>query len=106
VKVQEITYNFLMYMMPNGHWWRPYITVGAQSFLYGQPNIDAFPGGSWRNYGVNYGLGMKLHAKRIFFRIDGRDYVQGKPYGLNFEEFGGGGLFHHFQATVGVGFTF
>ncbi len=106
VNIDEIFYNFLFYMMPNGEWWRPYLTVGAQTFNYGAPNFPEWAGGSWRNYGANFGGGIKLRAKNLIFRVDFRDYVQGKPYGLEFEQFGAGGLAHQLEGSVGVGFTF
>lgn len=108
VKISEGSYNLLLYMMPRGEWWRPYLTVGGQTFHYGEPKaVSDWSTGGWRNYGMNWGAGIKLHASRFMVRLDFRDYIQGKPYGLDFQDFAGsGGLYHSMQGTVGVGFTF
>ncbi len=107
VKIREGFYNFLMYMMPRGEWWRPFVTVGAQTFNYGAPNFSEWPGGSWRNYGANLGGGIKFRASKLLLRLDFRDYIQGKPYGLEGPDFGStGGIVHQLEGTVGIGFTF
>ena len=106
IVVSEGSYNLLLYMMPRGEWWRPYITIGGQTFHYGEPSAADWSTGSWRNYGINWGGGIKLKAGPALLRLDFRDYIQGKPYGLDFQSFNSGGLYHSMQGTVGVGFTF
>ncbi len=107
VVIQEGFYNFMMYFMPAGEWWRPFATIGGQTFNFGAPSFPEWEGGSWRNYGVNYGAGIKLKAKALLFRIDFRDYVTGKPYGLQFDDpTRSGGLTHNLEGSVGVGIAF
>lgn len=107
VNVHNASYNFLMYMMPAGEWWRPYITVGGQAYRYEKPNLEAWRGAAWTNAGANLGGGLKLRAKNFLFRVDFRDYIEGKPYGLGAQDFQStGGLFHQLEGTVGVGITF
>jgi len=105
--INDISYNFLMYMMPSQSSWRPYITAGAQAYRYGRPNIEPWESGPWTNFGPNVGAGLKLRAKNLLFRVDFRDYIEGKPYGLSPEQFGDiTGVIHQLEGTVGVGFTF
>ncbi len=108
VNVHSASYNFLMYMMPAGEWWRPYITVGGQMFRYDKPNFENWRGGAYTSGGANLGCGLKLKARNFLFRVDFRDYIEGKPYALEsqepFETIGG--IFHQLEATVGVGITF
>lgn len=108
VAVKQYFYNFLMYMMPNGERWRPYITVGGQMVQYGEPSVPNWPGGGDRTYGANYGGGIKLRIfKGLLFRIDARDYIHGKPYDLSYEDITrSGGLFRQQEYSAGfvIGF--
>jgi hypothetical protein len=50
VKVRLAAYNFLMYMMPRGERFRPFITGGLQAHEYGAPkSIPEFTSGKTRN---------------------------------------------------------
>jgi len=114
VTVRQASYNFLMYCMHNGEFWRPYITAGLQMYNFGAPRFEEWPGGGSRNYGVNWGGGLKLKFGRALLRFDFRDYIGGKPYHLKFEERlenfstkdNSGGSIHNRQLTVGLGITF
>jgi hypothetical protein len=115
VSIQQASYNFLIYFMPNGEFWRPYVTGGLQAYKYGAPRFAEWPGGGSRNYGVNWGGGIKLKFGRALVRFDVRDYIGGKPYHLNFEQpsttdlqakDNSSGSIHLREATVGIGFTF
>jgi hypothetical protein len=94
-------------MMPRDEWIRPYITIGGQTFYYGRPSSADWNVAAWRNYGINWGGGIKLKAGRLLLRLDVRDYIQGKPYGLEYVDMNkSGGLYHSMQATAGIGFGF
>jgi hypothetical protein len=109
VKVQQLTYNFLMYMMPAGERFRPYITVGATVQDYGAPGLAEWTHGSSRNYGGNFGAGIKV---RLFphtqMRLDLRQHLVGSPYDLQFQDSQklSGGMMKNSSASVGFGVTF
>jgi hypothetical protein len=109
VKVGQFTYNFLMYMMPAGERFRPYITVGATVQDYGAPSVDEWMHGSSRNYGGNFGGGIKV---RLFphtqMRLDLRQHFVGSPYDLSFRDMQklSGGMMKNSSASVGFGVTF
>ncbi len=108
ITVHQAFYNFLMYFMPKNERWRPFMTGGLQMYEYGIPNLAEWTKGKSRNYGVNYGLGLKLMpAKHVLIRFDFRDYAGGKPYGLNFKTpEKSGGLIHQVETTMGIGIGF
>ncbi len=109
VKVQQLTYNFLMYMMPAGERFRPYITLGATVQEYGAPSLAEWTHGKSRNYGGNFGGGIKI---RLFphtqMRLDLRQHFVGSPYDLQFQDSQklSGGLMKNANASVGFGVTF
>lgn len=113
--IQQAQYTFLMYMMPNGERWRPYLAVGAQAGLFQRPRIEEWTGRGTRNYGAHYGAGIKFRAGRVIFRMDGRHFIGGKPYNLTFPQTSdplgfpteeGKGKFKYLEGSVGIGFTF
>lgn len=108
VWVQEGFYTFLMYCMPRAERWRPYIAVGAQAHHYGAPRLEQFNRGPTRNYGVHYGVGIKLHLiPHSVIRLDFRDHFGGKPYDLDFSDpMRAGGILRSMEFSAGVGFTF
>ncbi len=101
-------YNFLMYFMPKGERFRPFITVGLQAHQYGAPAIPEWDRGGTRNYGGNYGGGMKIKLfKNALVRFDVRQYIGGKPYDLTFEDqLKSGGLLRQLEGSFGVAITF
>jgi opacity protein-like surface antigen len=88
VNIEQAYYNFLMYMMPKGERWRPFVTGGVQAADTRGPKIEGWRGVKTRNYGFNYGGGIKFKLqKHLFVRLDLRDYFTGKPYnGLAFKD--------------------
>ncbi len=108
IVIHQAGYNFLIYFMPNGSHWRPYVTGGLQATQYQGPKIADWPSGSRRHYGANYGFGIKLipfaHA---LLRLDIRDYIGGKPYDLSFvDSTRSGGKIHQYEGAVGFAITF
>jgi hypothetical protein len=102
--VRQLNYNFLIYFMPRGERWRPFVTGGAQAYEYHAPDIANWTSGSARHYGANWGGGVKLALfPHALMRFDFRDYIGGKPYKLNLQT---GGWIHQLEGTVGLGFTF
>lgn len=113
VRVHQIFYNFLIYFMPAGERWRPFITGGLQTHQYGTPDIRGWPSGGTRKYGVNYGGGLKLLLfKNALIRLDIRDYITGKPYNLYFapgdfaDPFRGGGRLRQYEFSAGFSIAF
>jgi hypothetical protein len=108
IVVHHLFYNFLIYFMPAGERWRPFMTGGVQVQQYGAPRIPEWDRGYSRNYGANYGGGLKLKLfKHALMRFDFRDYIGGKPYDLTFaEEMKGGGTFHQLEGSIGLAVTF
>jgi hypothetical protein len=108
IVIQQGFYNFLMYMMPRGERWRPFLTGGLQMYQYGRPSLAGVETRSSRHYGGNFGGGIKLKlAPNLLIRADFRDYIGGKPYGLKFanDRFSGG-LVQWLEFSFGVGITF
>jgi hypothetical protein len=108
VTIEGAFYNFLMYMMPKGERWRPYITGGLQAFKSNAPRIDGWPRQGTKNYGFNYGAGIKFKLqKHILVRLDLRDYFTGRPYHLAFKDVTKEGKFIRQQeASFGLAFAF
>jgi hypothetical protein len=108
VAIQQAFYNFLIYFMPRGERWRPYITGGFQAHKYGNPRIDGWMGLATRNYGANYGAGIKVKLfEHALVRFDVRDYITGKPYDLKFSALSpGGGTVRQQEASFGIGIGF
>jgi hypothetical protein len=102
------SFNGLCYFMPAGERWRPFITAGANFQNYGDPNYEEWTAGSSRNYGANFGGGIKLMLmKNVLVRFDFRDYLGGKPYDLTFaDDKLSGGIMQTLEATVGISIAF
>ena len=108
IVIHQACYNFLIYFMPAGERWRPFITGGMQIQRYGAPRFPEWTQGGTRNYGANYGGGLKLKLfKHALVRFDFRDYIGGKPYDLMFQdEMKSGGLFRQWEGSIGLTITF
>jgi hypothetical protein len=109
IAIHRVGYNFLIYFMPNGSRWRPFVTGGANAAQYQSPNIAGWSYGSNRAYGANYGAGLKLiPMPHALLRLDVRDYVGGKPYDLTHPSTSTntGGIVHQYEASVGFALTF
>jgi hypothetical protein len=108
VNIEQAFYNFLMYMMPRGERWRPYITGGLQAAQSGNPKVDGWLGSMTRNYGFNYGAGIKLKLHKHFLvRLDAREYFTGMPYNLRFTDVSlGNKMLRQQEASFGLDFGF
>lgn len=114
IKVQQAFYNVLVYFMPAGERWRPFVTGGAQAYRFGAPRFAQWPGGGSKNYGFNYGGGIKLKLfPHTLMRLDVRDYIGGKPYDVQLQFAqpttgfsNAGGHIHLLEGSVGFGITF
>jgi hypothetical protein len=117
VNVDQLFYNFMIYFMPAGEKWRPFITGGLQGFQYGVPSAPEWSGHSKsKNYGGNYGGGIKLMPfNHLIIRFDFRHYMGGKPYDLNFQsttspigtpQNNQGGIVHQFEGSMGIAIAF
>ena len=109
VNIEQAFYNFLIYMMPKGERWRPYMTGGVQTAKTGNPRIDGWQAAAMRNFGFNYGAGIKFKlSKHFLVRLDARDYLTGKPYAdLSFKDSTRrGSLVRQQEASFGLDFGF
>jgi hypothetical protein len=115
VKIRQGAYNLLAYFMPRDERWRPFITGGIHLHDYPAPNFAEWTTSGSRNYGGNFGGGIKFVLfKHAIFRIDVRQYIGGKPYDLTFQQTntGGfprgasGGLIRQLEGTAGVSIGF
>jgi hypothetical protein len=110
VKLQMLSYNFLVYFMPRGERWRPFVTGGAQVYKWGAPHFDVWPGGGYRNLGLNFGGGLKIKlVSHTLARLDVREYFGGRPYVRQLLLSGdtlGGGRTHMLEVSAGFGITF
>jgi hypothetical protein len=117
VNVDQLFYNFMIYFMPAGEKWRPFITGGLQGFQYGVPGAPEWSNYSKsRNYGANYGGGIKLMPFHHFIiRFDFRHYMGGKPYDLKFKsttsrigtpQNNQGGIIHQLEGSAGIAIAF
>jgi hypothetical protein len=110
IKVQNAAYNFLIYFMPAGEKFRPFITGGVHAQQFNEPSaFDEFwTRGRSRNYGANYGGGLKIQpVKHLLLRTDFRHFINGKPWDLEFADFRvTGGLIGTMEFSAGFSFTF
>ena len=114
VTIHQGAYNFLIYFMPRGERWRPYITGGLEMVHFRKPQIPEWTLEKFRTYGGNYGGGIKLMpVKHVIIRLDVRDHITGKPYDLYFDESGAtsanfrsGGLYRRLTASAGISIGF
>jgi len=109
VAVHQAFYNFLIYFMPKGERWRPFITGGAQAYDFGNPHhTPGWTGVATRNYGVNYGGGLKLKLfNHALVRFDLREYLTTKPYNLNaVDSTNFSSWERHQEASVGIAIGF
>jgi len=114
VRQSRLSYNFLMYMMPAGEWWRPYITVGVTSVSTSPPRFYEWNSNGSRNFGANWGGGIKLFPKKNFLvRLDARQIIAGRPYTLVYPTAGDGtggkvspGNTKQLEISAGVSFAF
>lgn len=112
IPIHQAFYNFLIYFMPAGERWRPFVTGGIQLQQYGIPSVPNWAAQTGRTYGGNWGGGIKfLLQKHAIVRFDARDYIGGKPYDLQFPTsstggLSGGGIFHQLEFSAGLSIAF
>jgi opacity protein-like surface antigen len=74
-------YDFLVYGLPEGKVFRPFVCGGVQFTAFSQPG--SYYGNRETKYGINYGGGLKFKVKENWgFRLDARQYNMGKPFNL------------------------
>lgn len=108
IKLRQGAFNGLAYFMPAGERFRPFITAGIELQQYGRPNIEEFTEPGSRQYGGNFGGGMKIRLfPHALLRMDYRYHMGGKPYDLTREnERATGGRQHYMEGSVGFAITF
>jgi len=107
--IHQYSYNFLAYFMPRGERWRPYFTLGVHMHKHTDPKINGWNGHPTRNYGFNYGAGIKIRLfSHILARAEIRDCLTGKPYDLAYEQLSDevGGITRQQVATFGFAIGF
>lgn len=108
IKLRQAAFNALAYFMPAGERFRPFMTAGIQLQQWGRPNIAEFEEPGTRNYGGNFGGGIKVKLfPHALIRADYRYYMGGKPYDLTREDTRRtGGRQHYMEGSVGFAITF
>jgi Outer membrane protein beta-barrel domain len=107
VRQTRLGYNFLMYMMPAGEWWRPYVTVGISSIRTNPPRFLEWTSIGNRNFAANFGGGIKLQpVKHFLFRLDFREIIVGRPYTLSFPNQSKQGNLRQMEISSGISFAF
>ena len=96
-------YDFLVYALPEGKRFRPFVTGGGHFSNFVPPGQSATQGGGSNKFGFNYGGGLKLRVSdRWQVRGDFRQYFTGKPFGNYFPV---SGSFKQNVISVGLGFV-
>lgn len=96
-------YNFLVYATPEGSRVRPFATGGGHFSNYVPPGASATQGGGENKFGVNYGGGIKVRvSEKFLFRVDYRQFLNGKPFG---DFFLGSGSIRQNQISAGLSFV-
>lgn len=108
INVDFLGVNVLSYFMPKDEWWRPFVTVGAQTQKYGDPGFPEWSPGAVRTFGINFGGGIKFRLhKHVSIRLDARDYLGGKPYDLKYKDDSfSGGFLQTLEGSAGFSITF
>lgn len=76
-------YHFLAYATPEGTRVRPFFSGGGHFSNFVPPGASATQGQGDNKFGVNYGGGIKTRvSERFLFRVDVRQWLQGKPFDL------------------------
>ena len=95
-------YDFLLYGTKEGARIRPFAAGGGQFSNFVPPGSSAAQGGGSTKVGVNYGGGVKFKvASSWLLRLDVRQYITGKPFGL----YNASGVLRQTEISAGVGFT-
>lgn len=96
-------YNFLVYATPEGRRIRPFVTGGGHFSNFVPPGASATQGQGDNKFGVNYGAGIKVRvAEKWLFRVDYRQFLNGKPFG---DFFPVSGSLRQNQISAGLSFV-
>jgi len=80
--VHQGFFDFIAYAIPEGKRIRPFAIGGGHFSNFVPPGASATYGQGNNKFGVNYGGGVKVRfGDRWLFRVDVRQYLQGKPFG-------------------------
>lgn len=102
--VHRSFYNFLLYATPQGTKIRPFVAAGGHFANFVQPGGSVQYGQGDNKFGYNYGAGVKFRVtERWMIRVDGRQYVQGRPFDDFFQV--DSGRFRNTEISLGVSFT-
>lgn len=100
-------YDFLVYGTPEGARVRPFACGGGGFSSFYPAGTSVYSGNGSTKFGFNYGGGVKVRMTPILgFRLDVRDYTNGRPklYGLDVDQ--PSGLMHQLELSAGVSFLF
>ena len=101
--VHQGFYNFLLYATPEGARFRPFAAGGGHFSSFYPPGTSAYSGNGFTKFGVNYGAGVKYRLNEVLqIRLDLRDYVTGKPFGL----LNSSGALQQLEYSAGMGIVF
>jgi opacity protein-like surface antigen len=96
-------YNLLVYATPEGTRVRPFATGGGHFNNYVPPGASATQGQGENKFGVNYGGGIKVRvSEKFLFRVDVRQFRNGKPFG---DFFPVSGSIRQTQFSAGLSFV-
>jgi opacity protein-like surface antigen len=95
-------YDFLLYGTREGARIRPFAAGGGHFSNFVPPGSSATQGGGSTKVGLNYGGGVKFKlAESWLLRLDVRQYITGKPFGL----YNASGILRQTEISAGIGFT-
>lgn len=93
-------YNYLAYFTKEGFRIRPFVTGGLHFSNFVPPGVSVTQGAGNTKFGFNYGAGIKVRvAPEIGIRLDYRQYLTGKPFGLPLAS----GMLWQSEVSAGVG---
>jgi hypothetical protein len=96
-------YNLLIYATPEGSRVRPFATGGGHFSNYVPPGASATQGQGENKFGLNYGGGIKVRvSEKFLFRVDVRQFMNGKPFG---DFFPVSGSLRQTQFSAGLSFV-
>jgi len=98
--VHQGLYHFLVYPNKQGSRVRPFAAGGGHFSNFTPPGASALRGGGEAKVGFNYGGGLKVRvASDWLMRMDVKQYMTGKPFGL------GTGLLRQWEISLGFSLT-
>jgi len=99
--IHQGLFNWLLYATKEGARVRPFATGGAHFSNFIPPGSSVTSGGGSNKIGVNYGGGIKVRLNdRFLIRLDGRQYITGKPFDLR----DANGSLRQLELSVGFSF--